>query len=112
MLFQEEEPPIAQVAQKIKLAIQEHKGIPKEKRHRSLFMPCIDFEKPWGYFNGARQRDPSIVGQVLSSIQNSHHYCLKYAAGLGTNNKEEFMVLWIFLKVAKGERDQNSPDTG
>jgi hypothetical protein len=53
-----------------------------------LVIPSIDYEVPWGYFDGAIQGHPPMCGvRVVLFIKQNHYIHIRYAPGIGNNNK-------------------------
>jgi len=60
----------------------------------------LDFEIPWGFFDGMCQGHPSSYGVgVVLYINHSHYIHIWYAPGVGTNNRAKFTTLWILLEA-------------
>jgi len=89
------------VVHRIRLAMEDNKRSLKVTKVRGLLEPCIDKEKPWGFFDGACQGVPGYCGAgAVLFIDMSQYYLVRFAAGQGTNNRAEFFALWILLKTA------------
>jgi hypothetical protein len=74
----------------------------KEKRPWISILSDIDYQTSWGYFNGANQGNPPMCGVGMVLFINHNHYIhIRYAPGLGTNNREKFLALWTFLETTK-----------
>lgn len=73
----------------------------KPKNLRLLSMPDLDYEIPWGFFDGASQGHPPYcgVGVVLFVSQN-HFIHIRYSPDRGTNNRAELIALWTLLEAA------------
>lgn len=81
------------VLHKIRLAYREGWKAPKIKATRILQEPVIDFSKTWGFFHGACQGTPGLCGAEAILFFNNHHYfTIIYGAGIGTNNRVEFLL--------------------
>jgi len=66
-----------------------------------LAKPVFEITTPWGFFNGVSQGHPAVSGAGTALFINQSHYLhKKYALGIGSNNKAEFVALWVLLSVA------------
>jgi hypothetical protein len=66
----------------------EYKCDPKQQKVRVLLMPLLDYETPWGFFDGASQGHPPRCGfRVLLFMNSRHFFYIRYVPGHGSNNK-------------------------
>jgi hypothetical protein len=75
MLFQGINLTPTQVVHKIRISFKESWKAPKEKPLRNLKKPNIDYDKPWGFFDGAWQGTQGIcgVGIIIFLCINTLH---------------------------------------
>jgi ribonuclease HI len=72
----------------------------KTKNPRLLVMSHLDFEIPWGFFDGAFQGHPPMCGVgVVLHLKKNHYIHIRYAPSSGTNNRVEFIALWTLLEA-------------
>jgi ribonuclease HI len=73
---------------------------PKALKTRLPVLPTIDYEVPWGYFDGASQGHPPMCGVgVVLYIKQNHYIHIRYAPGTRSNNRAEFIALWTLLET-------------
>lgn len=85
----------------------EFKVNPKIKNPRVPVMHDLDFEIPWGYFDGTNQGHLAVCGVGIVLFMNKNHYMhIRYAPGRSSNNRAEFLILRTLLSKAskKGVR--------
>lgn len=75
---------------------------PKAIKPRNPVFTSIDYEIPWGYFDGANQgHHPMCRVGVVLFIKHNHYIFIRYTSGSGSNNRAEFIGLWTLLETAK-----------
>jgi hypothetical protein len=80
----------------------EFKEDPKGQKLCNPILPSLDYEIPWGYFDGASQGHPPSCGVgVVLYINQNHYIYIRYAPGGGKNNKVELIALWTLLETSK-----------
>jgi ribonuclease HI len=77
------------------------KKIPKNKQCTPI-LPTLDYDIPWGYFDGASQgHPPSCRVGVVMFINQNHYIYIRYAPGQGSNNRAELIAMWTLLEMTK-----------
>jgi hypothetical protein len=100
MIFEDKKAHLGRLVHQIRLTFGEEKKPPKQQIPRHLQEPCIDFNRPWGFFDGTCEGAPGVcrAGTVLY-LNNAHYFSLKFRDGRGSNNRDELYALWTLLKV-------------
>jgi len=63
-------------------------------------MSSLDYEIPWGLFDGACEGHPLVFGVgVIFHLRKNHYIHICYVLGSSTNNRVEFISLWTLLEA-------------
>ena len=82
--------------------LNEHQAFPNPKPTRNIKALEIDKNKPWGFFDGARQGETPLGGAGgILYLNEDTRFEIKFALRQGINNKAELVALWAVLKLAQ-----------
>jgi ribonuclease HI len=75
---------------------------PQAYKQCTPILPTLDYDIPWGYFDGVSQgHPPSCRVGVVMFINQNHYIYIRYAPGQGSNNKAELIAMWTLLETTK-----------
>jgi hypothetical protein len=85
----------------------------KVKGPRLPTMPEVDFEVPWGFFDGACQGHPHVCGVgIVLYLSHNYYRHIRYAPKNGTNNRDEFSALRTLLEISVMKKSEEATGHG